>query len=135
VYEDLRDNPQSYIDALVDFIGIPRFELTGAQIWHVHASQTLTHPRNYYRTRSATVVAEWLKARRLDCVVAAVRNSALLKLFLGGGPAFAELSLEVKRKVYELFQPEVEELAIMLNRDLSAWKFADPPLKAMPAIP
>jgi hypothetical protein len=88
-------------------------------------------PRSYYRTRTATALADRLKAQRLDFIVARVRNSPLLKLFLGGGPAFAELSLEVLLKLYELFRPEVEELEAMLNRDLSSWKLAAPGLKAM----
>ncbi len=28
VYDDLRDEPQSYLDTVTDFIGIPRIELT-----------------------------------------------------------------------------------------------------------
>ena len=131
VYEDLQQNPQSYMDALVDFVGLPRFTLTASNVGHINSSITLTHPRSYYRTRTATVLADRLKARRLDFIVARVRNSPLLKLFLGGGPAFAELSLEVLLRLYELFRPEVEELEAMLNRDFSSWKFAAAALKSM----
>jgi hypothetical protein len=122
VYDDLRDKPQSYLDSLADFIGIPKFTLSQSQIRHVHACETMTHPRNYHRTRSAMMMAEWCKSRRLDRVVAVVKSSPLIKLFLGGGPAFAELSREVSIRLYEHFRPEVEELEATLNRDLSAWK-------------
>jgi hypothetical protein len=67
-------------------------------------------------------MADWFKARRLDRVVAAVKSSSLVKLFLGGGPAFEELSPAVTLRLYELFRPEVERLEEMLHRDLSAWK-------------
>jgi hypothetical protein len=67
-------------------------------------------------------MADWFKARRLDKLVATVRNSPLRKFFLGGGPPFAELPQEIALGLYELFRPEVEELESMLNRDLSAWK-------------
>jgi hypothetical protein len=67
-------------------------------------------------------MADWFKARRLDRVVAAVKSSPLLKLFLGGGPAFEELSPAVSRRLYKLFRPEIEKLEEMLHRDLSAWK-------------
>ncbi len=30
VYDDLRDYPQSYLDRVVDFIGVPRFQLTSS---------------------------------------------------------------------------------------------------------
>jgi hypothetical protein len=122
IYDDLRNEPQRFIDTIVDFIGVPRFALTDAQIRYVHSSENMTHPRNYYWTRGATAMADWFKARRLDRVVAAVKSSPLLKLFLGGGPAFEELSPAVALRLYELFRPEVERLEEMLHRDLSAWK-------------
>jgi len=122
VYDDLRDHPQRFVEALADFIEIPRFTLTPTQLKRVHTSETMTHPRNYYRTRSATLMADWFKARRLDGVVTRVKSSPLIKLFLGGGPKFAELSREVSQGLYELFRPDIEELESMLNRDLSAWK-------------
>ena len=122
VYDDLRDEPQSFLDTLVDFIQVPRFVLTESQNRCIHASETMTHPRSYHRTRSASTMADWFKARRLDRLVAAVRNSPLRKWFLGGGPPFAEMPMEIARGLYELFRPEVEELENMLNRDLSAWK-------------
>jgi hypothetical protein len=122
IYDDLRNEPQRFIDTVVDFIGVRRFALTDAQIRYVHSSECMTHPRNYYWTRSATAMADWFKARRLDRVVAAVKSSPLLKLFLGGGPAFEELPPAVALRLYELFRPEVERLEEMLQRDLSAWK-------------
>ena len=122
VYDDLRDEPQSYLDSVTDFIGIPRFELGPSQVGRVFTSETMTYPRNYYRTRSATAMAEWLKLRQLDTVVAAVKKSPLLKLVLGGGPPFTKLSVDLSHKLYEHFRPEVEELEGLLNRDFSAWK-------------
>jgi sulfotransferase family protein len=124
VYDDLRDKPQSYVDALADFIEIPRFTLSQSQIRHVHACETMTHPRNYHRTRSAMIMAEWCKSRRLDRVVTVVTSSPMIKLFLGGGPAFVDLSREVSLRLYEHFRPEVEELEATLNRDFSAWKYS-----------
>jgi hypothetical protein len=122
VYEDLRNEPQSFLDTLVDFVGIPRFPLGEHETRSVHASETMTYPRSYRRTRNASTLADWFKARRLDGLVAAVRNSPLRKLFLGGGPPFTELPLEIVAGLYELFRPEVERLEELLNRDLSSWK-------------
>jgi len=121
-FEDLCEQSQSYLDRFVDFIDIPRFPLTASQGMRIHASETMTHPRSYQRTRGATTMADWFKARRLDRLVAAVRNSPLRKLFLGGGPPFSEVPKETVLRLYQLFRCEVEELESMLNRDLSAWK-------------
>lgn len=122
LYDDLRDSPQQYINAIADFIEIPRFQLSAAEIRSVHSSESMTHPRCYFRTRSATRVADWLKARHFGPVVSAVKKTRVSKFFLGGGPSFGTLSQQVSRRVQELFLREVEQLEQMLRRDLSAWK-------------
>jgi Sulfotransferase domain len=122
VYDDLRDHPQRYLDTMLEFIGAPQIRLTQSQIKRVHGSDSMTHPRNYYWTRSATVMAEWFKARRFDALVASIRKSPLRRLFLGGGAAFNELSIEGASAVCDLFRPEIEELESILNRDFSSWK-------------
>lgn len=124
-YDDLRENPQSYIDVFADFIGIPRFALSRRDIRHVHASKSMTHPRNYYWTRSATTIADWCKAWRLHTIVAQVKKSPLLGLFLGGGREFSDLSQELSRSIYERCRSEIEDLEVLLKRDLSAWKYSD----------
>lgn len=123
-YHDLVERPQEYLNAVVDFLGIPRIQLSQSQRFRIHASETMTHPRSFDRTRRASTVADWFKARRLDRVVAAVRNSPLRRLFLGGGPPFGEMPQEIVSWLYRLFRAEVEELETMLQRDLSAWKEA-----------
>jgi Sulfotransferase domain len=123
VYDDLQNQPQAYVDALVDFIGVPRFTITPSQMKRVHTSEALTHPRNYYRTRSANAIADWFKARRLHHLVAALKSSPLGTLVLGGGHKFTAVPTDITLRLYELFRPEVEELETMLNRDLSDWKY------------
>ena len=122
IYDDLRDQPQSFVNMLADFLEIPRFSLSRSEMKSVHASESMTHPRSYYRTRSATMVADWLKARRFGHFVSAVKKSPISKFFLGGGLAFSGISREVSITLQELFQEEVEELESMVQRDLSAWK-------------
>jgi hypothetical protein len=122
VYDDLRHDPQAFVDSLADFIAVPRFLLADWQRRVVHDSDSMTHPRSYYRTRGATLMAEWFKARRLDRVVSAFRQSRLRKLVLGGGAPFPPISEEMLSRLRAKFKPEVEQLEAMLQRDLSAWK-------------
>jgi LPS sulfotransferase NodH len=133
IYDDLCVEPQSFVDSVVDFIGVPRFTLTQPQLRRIFASEPLTHPRSYYRTRSATMMADWCKARRLDRVVTTVKNSPLLKLFLGGGPPFAALPEDFALSLYEHFRPEVEELEVVLKRDFSQWKYGSSVLNSSQA--
>src|SRR5260370_28851138 len=92
----------------------------------LHDSESMTDPRSYYRTRSATLAAEWFKSRRLGRLVSAFKRSLLRNFVLGGGQPFSQLPAEVGKRLYEIFRPEVEELETMLHRDLSAWKYPKP---------
>jgi hypothetical protein len=125
-YDDLRDDAQAYIHSVIDFVGVPRFALSRRHIKQVHASSELTQPRNYYWTRSATTIADRFKAWRLHRVVAEIKNSPVLGLFLGGGPEFGDLPRNLSLSICELCRPEVEALETLTNRDLSAWKCGEP---------
>jgi sulfotransferase family protein len=121
-YDDLRNNPQLFIDRVSGFLGIPQIMLMERQLKRMHSSGTMTEPRCYLATRSATILADWCKARRLDHVVAAVRDSVFMRLLLGGGAPFAEVSQETLDKIGEIFRPEVDELEEIIGRSLSEWK-------------
>lgn len=122
LYDDLRENPQAFVDNLVDFVGVPRFKLP--KFGRVHDSENMTHPRSYYRTRSAIIVADWFKARRLDPLVAAFKRSRFRKFVLGGGAPFPQMPEKTLARLEEKFRPEIDELETMLQRDLSTWKSA-----------
>ena len=122
LYEDLSKNPQGFIDRLNDFLQIPRFTLQKAQMGQVFSSGEMTLPRSHLATRMGTAFAEWCKARKLDNVVASVRNSALIKLFIGGGGPFPDFSAETLRHISDMLRPEIEDLEKMLGCDLTHWK-------------
>ena len=122
LFDDLRDCPQKYMDSLADFIGIPRFKLSGDDGQSVHTSESMTLPRNYHHTRRARLMVEWLQARHFGRLLNVARKSPLRKLFVGGGPAFADAPVDLSLNLLELFRREVDELERMLQRDLSGWR-------------
>jgi hypothetical protein len=122
VYEDMKRDPQAFLNCITDFLEIPNIALSPSQRRFINASEGLTHPRSYFLTRAATETANWFKAVRLDRVLAAAKRQYLLKLFLRSGSRFESLSPDRATMLYELFRPEVEELESMLNRDFSCWK-------------
>ena len=67
------------------------------------------------------MMAEWARSKRLDAMVEAAKRMGALRLFLGGGPKFPELSAAQRASLRERFRPEIAELGEMLNRDLTAW--------------
>lgn len=121
-FDDLRSDPQQYVQELSDFVGIPRFKLPSHALKEIYTSETMTHPRSYHRTHRASLLADWLKARRLGHLVGMIKSSPVRKLFLGGGARFAQPAPELSKAIYELFDSEIEQLESMVNRDLSGWK-------------
>jgi Sulfotransferase domain len=124
VYEDLKRNPQAYLDTITDFLGIDRISLTGPQLRSINVSEGLTHPRSYFLTRAATGIADWFKAMRLDRLLATARRQYCLKFFLRSGSRFEALSTDRVTSLYEVFRPEIEELEAILKRDFPTWKSA-----------
>lgn len=122
IYDDLQQNAQRFVDAIADFISIPRFALSAAEMQTVFSSNTLTEPRNYYRTRGAMLLANWCKMRNLGAIPAAVKRSPFLRYFVGGGSKFAGASPELLNHLSEIFRPEIDELEVLLERDLISWK-------------
>lgn len=123
LYEDLRDAPQAYMDRLFAFLGMPAGKEM-PKLKHIHGSERMTQPRNYILTRTATALADWCKGRNLDRLVAAVRESQLIRLFLGGGAPFPEISSATRQAIAKVFRPEVEQLQRLIARDLSVWKLS-----------
>jgi hypothetical protein len=122
IYDDLRSQPQEFINTITSFIDIPPITLDESMLGRVYSSEKMTQPRSYFATRTATEFADWCKARRLDQFVASVRKSALIKLFLGGGDPLTEASPVALQRLEEMFRPEVEGLEVFLGRRLEAWK-------------
>jgi hypothetical protein len=121
-FDDLISDPQAFVDRLASFLNIQRFQLEERQLKHVYSSTEMTEPKSYLATRAATLMADWCKARKLDSIVAGVRNSSLIRLFLGGGAPFPEISMATMYKLWTSSLGETEELEELLGRDLSHWK-------------
>ena len=122
LYDDLQQNAQAFVDAIADFIYIPRFSLSTTELQAVFASSVLTEPRSYYGTRGAMLLANWCKMRNLGRIPAVIKGSPFLRLFLGGGPKFTGASRELLDHLSEIFRPEIEELELLMGRDLLSWK-------------
>jgi len=122
IYDDLARDPQAFVSKVATFIGLDDLTLSQSQLKRVFSTERMTRPRSYLATRTATAFADWCKSRRLDHLVASVRESALIKLFLGGGESLPQLPPETLRELAELFRPEVEALESHLDRPLEHWK-------------
>lgn len=121
-YDDLLSDPQAFANRIAAFIGLRPVTLSPSQLKRVYSSEPMTRPRSYLATRTATAFAGWCKSRRLDHLVASVRESALINLFLGGGKSLPAVSPATLNELAEVFRPEVEALESQLGRNLESWK-------------
>ncbi len=125
VYDDLSNNPQQFINSITEFIGVPTIILDESMRTPVYSSDRMTKPRSYLATKTATVVADWCKARNLDHLVNSVRNSRFIDLFLGGGDPLPEMPPLALKQLSEKFLPEVEGIETVLGRRLETWKVTE----------
>jgi len=122
IYDDLAADPQAFLNRIAAFIGLPPTPVSPSQLKRVYSSERMTQPRSYLATRTATAFADWCKSRRLDHLVASVRKSALINLFLGGGKPLPFVSPSTLNELAEIFRPEVDALESHLSRALEDWK-------------
>jgi LPS sulfotransferase NodH len=132
IYDDLAADPQGFVDGIASFIGLPNIALPQSQLKRVFSTERMTRPRSYLATRTATAFADWCKSRRLDHLVASVRDSALIRLFLGGGDSLPQLCQTTLEELAETFRPEIEQLEAQLGRNLEHWKYARPCVEGEP---
>lgn len=124
--EDLKANPQNFLNQATDFIGISRIPLAdfGASDKMVNAIPTL--PRNPRIAKLARRARERLQENGNYRLVNLAKKIGLRDLLFSGGPAFESISAETDARLRDFFLPEVERLEDMLNRDLSRWKTGSP---------
>lgn len=121
-YDDLRSDPQYYLDSICAFIGCSRIDLNGSS----KASPVNLSDEAPRSLRAARLVRQlrdelirrhrWRLARLLE------PNTLLWNLAFTGGERYSSLDQDTERQLRKLLRPEVEELESFLGRDLSAWK-------------
>lgn len=121
-YEDFVVDPQAYVDAILDFIGVPRFSLADEGSKKIHSSERTVYPRSLMVTQLGSKTADWLKARHLGELVEVVKRSRLMSIFVGGNDRIPPLPTAQDGELRARFRAEIEALEKLVSRDLSAWK-------------
>jgi Sulfotransferase domain len=120
--DDLKANPQGFLDQVCDFIRIVRIPVTT-----ISSSGKLTNaipnlPRYPRISRSARIVRDRLQRRGNYAIINLLKKTGLRNMLFGGGPAFPQHSPIIDERLREFFRPEIEELEAMLGRSLTSWK-------------
>lgn len=120
--DDLKADPQRFLDQVCDFLGIPKISLAGSKLSSKVVNEITAQPRNPRLARMARLLKERLRDYGFYAPVDLLKRAGLRNFLFGGGEDFEPMRPETKARLKELYRPEVEALEEMLGRDLSAWK-------------
>ncbi len=123
LYDDLRANPQAYLDSICAFLGIAKIDLATSAVGAQPINLSERGPRNLRMARWAHARrVRLIKERKIQLARFIEAGMPLWRFFFAGGPLYAPLDPETEAHLRRQFRPEVEELELVLGRELSAWK-------------
>ncbi|MGA2411994.1 MAG: sulfotransferase domain-containing protein [Candidatus Binataceae bacterium] len=130
LYDDLRADPQRYVDTLASFIGISHFDLSRSPVANTKVNHAERMPRSHRSARRARKLRDFLIRRRLHRLIRL--GEPLWQACFKGGDPYPPLDPALELRLRQHLEPEVEQLEHLLNRDLSSWKtgIAAPALNA-----
>jgi hypothetical protein len=122
MYDELRSDPQQYLNRVTDFMSVERIALSGRPKIGDDVHSIVRAPKNRRLARRATSLRFWLQGRQAYGVVNLLGRAGVWQFCGGRGEPFPRLTPEQEARLRERYLPEVEALEEMLMIDLSAWK-------------
>jgi hypothetical protein len=119
LHDDLVTDAQEYLNRICAFIGIEPFAIDLAR-GRERINRVERAPRNWRLARRARKLRERLIRRRMYRLLDAC--APLWDFCSGRGVLFGPLDPELEAQLRGRFRPEVEDLEVLLRRDLSSWK-------------
>ena len=124
LYDDLCAQPQAYLDAVCDFLGIAKI-VAGASIGKGPVNSSERGPRSLRMARWAQAFrVRLIKQRKIRLARLIEADMPLWRFFFASGPLYAQLDPDKEAHLRQQLRPEIEELESLLDRDLSAWKMS-----------
>ncbi|MGH7948898.1 MAG: hypothetical protein ACREQF_06720, partial [Candidatus Binataceae bacterium] len=123
-YDDLRDDPQRFLDGSAKFIGIGRIDLAGLPVPREAVHTFERAPRSAKLARHGRKLRNWLRDRRAQRTLDALGRAGVWSICFSGGEPYGPLAVDVEERLRELFRADVERLEQLVGRDLTSWKVA-----------
>jgi hypothetical protein len=125
LYDDLRANPQAYLDTVCEFVGIARIDLSAVPGAAEPVNLSEEAPRSMILARTMLKLRDALIRRRYRRLARLVEaGTPVWKLFFTGGKPYPSLDPAFDAHLRQMLRSEIEELESLLGRDLSPWKGA-----------
>ncbi|MGH7923250.1 MAG: sulfotransferase domain-containing protein [Candidatus Binatus sp.] len=120
--DDLRADPQAYLDRVCDFIGIARYPVPASVSEGKLINSISDLPRFPGVARKARHLMYWLEEKEAYATSNFLERAGAWKFVFSGGARFPKIDPAIERRLQELMRPEIDALEPMLGRDLSMWK-------------
>jgi hypothetical protein len=128
LFEDLRNQPQAYIERVCEFVGVPRIDLASVELPARAFNAHSLKPRSPSLARKGRRAINWLRDRKLHRTVALLDRVGLWGLCFAG--EFPRMNPATEQMLRERYLPEIEALEKLIERDLSGWKPRRPAAEA-----
>ena len=122
IYDDLIEDPQSFLDRVCDFIAIKRIPIRGSSSATERVNSYSRLPRSHHLARKARKLRDWLRERERFGTIELLRRAGVWRFCFEGGPEFPALDPSTEARVRRRLLPQIEALEQELGRDLGAWK-------------
>ncbi len=122
IYDELRAEPQQYLNRVCDFIGVERVALSPRPDLGNDVNSFARAPKHRRHARRATKVINWLNSHQAHRVRTMLERAGVWEFFQGRGELYPRLTPEQDERLRERYLPEVEALEKLIAIDLSAWK-------------
>ncbi len=122
MYDELRGQPQSYLNQVTDFMGIERIDLSARPEIGDDVHSFDRAPKYRRLARRATRLMYWFKARQAYGAINFLDRWGVWDFCHGRGEPFGRLAPEQDERLRKRYLPEVDALEELLTIDLSAWK-------------
>ena len=120
--DDLRADPQAYLDRVCDFVGIERYPVPASAAEGELINSINDLPRFPRAARRARKFMYWLEEKQAYATSNFLEQAGAWKFVFGGGARFPKLDPAIEARLRELMRPEIDALEPMIGRDLSMWK-------------
>jgi len=122
LFDDLRRDPQSFLDQVCDFIGIARIRLEGKRIRTGDINSDRYLPRTRRISRRVGRIMNLMHEKRAYRTMNFLDRIGFWDFWLTGRKTFAPLGSETAARLREQFLPEIDALEKLTSLDLEAWR-------------
>lgn len=122
LFDDLRREPQAFLDQVCGFIGIPPIALSTQNIRASDINSDKYLPRTRRISRRVGRLIDFMHERRAYRTMNFLDHIGFFEFWLRGRRPFPPLSLETELRLRQELIPEIEAVEQLTGFDLKAWR-------------